>query len=91
MIGMTTKKWTHQNVNSKGFLKTGGAIITTPGIHTSPTHSCTIPICKCINGFWVSINFGYDEKNKSVSGITFYFDSAFEFNNFCSTFTTHLI
>lgn len=79
---MTIKNWTHQNVNAKGVVKTGGSVITKQGIYTSLTHGCTIPTCKCIKGFWVSVNFGFDKKSKCVSGITFYFDNEIEFNNF---------
>jgi hypothetical protein len=79
---MTTKNWTHKNVNAKGVVKTGGSVNVIQGIRTSLTNGCKIPTCKCIKGFWVSVNFGYDKKNKSVSGITFYFDNSIEFDNF---------
>lgn len=79
---MTIKNWTHKNVNSKGIVKAGGSVSLKRGISTSVENGCAIPTCKCIKGSWVSINFGYDRSNKSVSGTTLYFDNAIQFKNF---------
>ncbi len=70
---MIIKNWTHQNANKKGILKSGGSVKIEKGISTSLTCSCTINNCKCNKEFWLSINFGYNTKDKTVSGITFYF------------------
>ena len=79
---MNTRIWTHENVNKKGIIKSGGGVQIKPGIYTSIFHSCTLKSCKCSKDHWVCINFGYDKKRKSVSGITFYFQNDVEFSNF---------
>lgn len=71
---MVTRIWTHYNVTQNGKIKFGGAVFTKAGIYTSLVHGCTIKTCKCIKGYWVTINFGYDKKRKSVTGMTFYFN-----------------
>lgn len=83
---MTVKRWTHSNVNSKGLIKTGGGVNTTPGIYSSIKDGCTLPGCKCIKTPWVAFNFGYDRKTKSVSGVTVYFTTEDELNSFIRNF-----
>ena len=77
---MRFKRWTHKNVNIYGVLKSGGSVSTKKEVITSLTNKCTIESCKCHKVPWMSINFGYNKKKKSVSGITFYFSEESEFN-----------
>jgi hypothetical protein len=79
---MTVKEWHHENVNSKGIVKSGGGVSLKKGISSSAQNGCTIKSCKCIKGHWVSINMGYNTKNKSVSGFTLYFKNAKEYHEF---------
>lgn len=79
---MITKIWTHKNVTQKGIVKSGGSVNTKEGIYSSLSHSCSIGSCKCAKGLWVAMNFGYDKRRKSVSGITFYFDNSIELAEF---------
>ncbi len=81
---MTIKNWTHKNVNSKGIVKGSGSVNLKKGISTSVENGCTIPTCKCYKGSWLTISFGYDRKNKSISGTTLFFNNSAEFNNFIS-------
>jgi spore coat protein U-like protein len=77
---MEIKEWVHKNVSPDGFLKTGGRVKTEKGICTSQTDGCTIKTCRCVKGHWVSLNFGYDKKQKTVSGITLYCTNKKEYN-----------
>ena len=79
---MITKTWSYKNVNQKGILKSGGSAELKKGIYSSILNSCDIESCKCVKELWATINFGYNKKRKSISGITFYFDSLIEFEGF---------
>jgi hypothetical protein len=79
---MTVKEWRHENVNSKGMVKSGGGVSLKKGISSSVQNGCTIKGCKCIKGHWISINLGYNLKDKSVSGFTLYFRTAKEYHEF---------
>ena len=79
---MIIKKWKYKNVTRNGVVKSGGAVKVKKGLYTSIDDSCKIISCKCYKGHWISVNLGYNNKQKSVSGRTFYFDSMKEFNDF---------
>ncbi len=79
---MTIKKWTYNHVNKTGILKSGGSVHTKKGVYSSELHGCSTGLCKCTKEDWVSINLGYNAKEKTVSGITFYFNNPIEFNKF---------
>ncbi len=79
---MTVKQWHHENVNSKGRLKSGGGVSVKKRITFSSADGCTIESCKCFKGSWICINSGYNAKTKSVSGVTLYFDNKKEYQEF---------
>lgn len=79
---MNTRIWTHNNVNYNGSIKSGGSVQVKAGIYTSLYHSCTLKSCSCSKRIWITMNFGYDKKRKSVSGITFHFDNNMEISKF---------
>ena len=68
---MTSKVWTHKDVNSEGKVKSGGSVVFKKGIYTSLSHGCKIDSCKCRKGFWLSINFGYNKKERQYPGLQF--------------------
>lgn len=79
---MNTKEWIYKNVSKSGAISSGGFIEIKKGLYTSLHNRCKISDCNCIKKHWFCINFGYCKKDKSVSGITFYFDSISEFTDF---------
>jgi hypothetical protein len=83
---MTTKVWDYGEVSPTGIIKSGGTIRVKKAIHTYVFDGCTLPECKCFKGPWVSFNFGYDKKRKTVSGITCRFDTPTEFDKFLLLF-----
>lgn len=79
--GMKIKKWKHENVQEDGTClnnlgQPDGAVNTHQGIRVSPSNGgCGLEKCNCSNGHWLMISFGRDEINKTVSGITVYFEN----------------
>jgi len=76
---MKITHWKHENVSLNGKVKNGGAVKTDVGIDFStPDGNCGMDGCHCSDGHWMSICFGYNKKEKSVSGITINFGSRLE-------------
>lgn len=74
---MKIEHWTHENVLPDGICLSGGKVDPNPGIRLSQPISggCGLEHCNCSAGHWLCINFGYNKKTKTVSGVTVYFDN----------------
>ncbi len=84
---MKIEHWTHKNVKPDGtFFNEAGAIDITPGLRMSDDDGgCGLENCKCSEGHWLMVGFGYNAEERTVSGITVHFENYGEMQLFLTT------
>lgn len=88
---MKIEHWKHNRVGPDGAVydllgKITGHVEIEPGISMSKdVGGCGLEKCKCSEGHWLMINFGRDIGEKSVSGVTVWFDNWGEMQIFLTT------
>ncbi len=88
---MRIEHWIYERVMSDGTCldeigNSRGGVGVEPSIKFSPDEGgCGLENCKCSDGHWLMINFGRDDKNETVNGITVWFDNWGEMQLLLST------
>ena len=78
---MRIEHWTHERVMPDGVCidelgKPNGAVGVEPAVKISSDNGgCGLENCHCSDGHWLMINYGRNEKDETVSGVTVWFDN----------------
>lgn len=79
---MKVEHWEHKNVSPDGKTIRGGAVGVYGDItRSAPGGGCGLPTCHCSDGHWICVAEPRTADG-TVSGVTFYFDSEEELQEF---------